>query len=133
MANPAICHIYSGNYGNILDNRRSTTGFVFMLGGAAVSWNSKRRTSSGSADSVVELNEDNQACIKLAHNPCASQRTKSMDLKCHFLRQAAQEGKTDFKYVDTKEQLADIFTKQLPSPQFMKPRAAIGRSLYKFG
>ena len=86
-----------------------------------------------SADTAVDLNEDNQACIKLAHNPCSAQRTKSMDVKYHFLRQAVQEGKINLKYVDTKNQLADIFTKQLPQPQFMALRTAIGRRYYEFG
>jgi hypothetical protein len=79
-----------------------------------------------SVDTAVDLNEDNQACIKLAHNPCSAQRTKSMDVKYHFLRQAVQEGKINLKYVDTKKQLADIFTKQLPVTQFGKLRTAIG-------
>ena len=115
---------YADNYGTPKDNRRSTTGFVFMLGGAAISWSSKRQavvacsttesehiaayTATREAiclrrmlielgetgpDTAVDLNEDNQACIKLAHNPCSAQRTKSMDVKYHFLRQAVQEGK----------------------------------------
>ena len=86
-----------------------------------------------SADTAVDLNEDNQACIKLAHNPCSAQRTKSMDVKYYFLRQAVQEGKINLKYVDTKKQLADIFTKQLPEPQFVKLRTAVGRRYYRFG
>jgi hypothetical protein len=86
-----------------------------------------------SADTAVDLNEDNQACIKLAHNPCPVQRTKSMDVKYHFLRQAVQEGKINLKYVDTKKQLADIFTKQLPVTQFVKLRTPIGRRYYQFG
>jgi hypothetical protein len=58
-----------------------------------------------------------------------------MDVKYHFLRQAVQEGKINLKYVDTKKQLADIFTsKQLPGPQFVNLRRAIGgRRYYRFG
>ena len=154
---------YADNYGNNLDNRRSTTGFVFMLGGAAISWSSKRQAvvacstteseyiaaytatreaiclrrmlielGETSVIAPVDLNEDNQACIKLAKNPCSAQRTKSMDTKYHFLRQAVQEGKINLKYVDTKEQLADIFTKMLPFPQFRKLRTEIGRRHYQF-
>jgi len=155
---------YADNYGTPKDNRRSTTGFVFMLGGAAISWSSKRQAvvacstteseyiaaytatreaiclrrmlielGETSVDTAVDLNEDNQACIKLAHNPCSAQRTKSMDVKYHFLRQAVQEGKINLKYVDTKKQLADIFTKQLPVTQFVQLRTSIGRRYYQFG
>ena len=56
-----------------------------------------------------------------------------MDVKYHFLRQAVQEGKINLKYVDTKKQLADIFTKQLPVTQFVKLRSPIGRRYYRFG
>jgi len=155
---------YADNYGTPKDHRRSTTGFVFMLGGAAISWSSKRQAvvacstteseciaaytatreaiclrrmlielGETSVDTAVDLNEDNQACIKLAHNPCSAQRTKSMDVKYHFLRQAVQEGNINLKYVDTKKQLADIFTKQLPEPQFVNLRTAIGRRYYRSG
>ena len=37
-----------------------------------------------SADTAVDLNEDNQACIKLAHNPSSAQRTKPMDHGCEI-------------------------------------------------
>ena len=40
----------------------------------------------------ITLNEDNQACIKLAENPCAAERTKSMDVKYHFLRERVADG-----------------------------------------
>jgi hypothetical protein len=49
-----------------------------------------------------------------------------------FLRQAVQEGKINLKYVDTKDQLADIFTKMLPFPQFRKLRTEIGGGHYQF-
>ena len=76
--------------------------------------------------------EITKACIKLAHGLCSAQRTKSMDVKYHFLRQAVQEGKTNLKYIDTKKQLADISTKQLPVTQFVKLRTAIGRRYYQW-
>ncbi len=34
---------YDGDWGGDLENRRSTTGFVFMIGGGAISWSSKRQ------------------------------------------------------------------------------------------
>ena len=35
-----------------------------------------------------------------------------MDVKYHSLRQAVQEERVHLKYMDTKEHLADVFTKQ---------------------
>jgi hypothetical protein len=154
---------YADNYGDDTDNRRSTTGYVFTLGGTAVSWKSTKQqvvacstaeseyiaayeasreaiclrrmlTDLGEAgsSSPVILHEDNQACIKLSENPCAAQRTKSMDVKYHFLRQAVQEGKIKLEYISTHDQLADIFTKMLPQPQFLKLRSLIGLRDYIF-
>jgi hypothetical protein len=154
---------YADNYGDETDNRRSTTGYVFTLGGTAVSWKSSKQkvvacstaeseyiaayeasreaiclrrllTDLGEAgsSSPVVLHEDNQACIKLSENPCAAQRTKSMDVKYHFLRQTVQEGKIKLEYISTHDQLADIFTKMLPQPQFLKPRTLLGLRNYIF-
>jgi hypothetical protein len=33
---------YDANWGGDLEDRRSTIGFVFMIGGRAISWSSKR-------------------------------------------------------------------------------------------
>ncbi len=46
------------------------------------------------------------------------QRTKQMDLRFFFVRDAQQEGKIDINYIETESQLADIFTKALPVHRF---------------
>ena len=63
---------------------------------------------------------DNQAAIKIASNTECNdhKRSKHIDVKFHFIRDVANCGEINIKYVQSKEQLADIFTKPLTKQQF---------------
>lgn len=63
--------------------------------------------------------EDNQSCIKLAKAPRMNPRTKYIALKYHHFRSHVKQKLIDIEYVLTTEQIADIFTKPLSSPQFV--------------
>ena len=136
------------DYGSDLDTRRSTTGYVFMLAGGAISWESRRQRTVALSTTEAEymaltaaikeaiwcrrflgdlgfpqknatrLMEDNQGCIALARNPVMHQRSKHIDIKYHFNRESVEAGVVDPKYVPTKENLADVFTKSLNRPAF---------------
>ena len=45
------------------------------------------------------------------------ERTKHIEIDCHFIKQKIQAGIMKTKHVNTKEQLADILTKGLPRSQ----------------
>ena len=63
--------------------------------------------------------EDNQGCLSLVNVPKMSPRNKYLALKYHFFRSQIGESKgVVAKYISTKEQKADIFTKGLPEAQF---------------
>ena len=63
--------------------------------------------------------EDNQGCLSLVNVPKMSPRNKYLCLKYHFFRNHVGEDKGILaRYISTKEQKADIFTKGLPGPQF---------------
>ena len=64
-------------------------------------------------DYCVPLHGDSQACIRIAGNPCLAERTKHFDVKYHWLREKVKANKVELRYVNTHEQLADIFTKPL--------------------
>lgn len=68
------------------------------------------------------LNCDNQAAIALIRNEGFHSRTKHIDVKYKFIRKATQEGTIKVVYCPTEEQLADILTKGLPKPIFVKLR-----------
>ena len=64
---------------------------------------------TGMPTSEADASEVNN---KSNHDPCPTRRAKPMDVKYSSPRQAVQEGSVHLKYVDTKEHLADVFTKQ---------------------
>jgi hypothetical protein len=64
-------------------------------------------------DYAVTLHEDSQACIKIAENPCLAERTKHFDIKYHWLREQIKKVDVKLSYINTYDQLADIFTKPL--------------------
>lgn len=66
----------------------------------------------------IVLYEDNQACISIIKNPDNIRRTKHIDIKYRFVCDKVKSGKIEVKYIDSKRQLADIFTKGLPRIMF---------------
>jgi hypothetical protein len=56
---------------------------------------------------------DNQGALAIAQNPTNYQRSKHIDIRYHFIRQAVQSGRVRIEYVPTSQQLADILTKPL--------------------
>lgn len=65
---------------------------------------------------------DNTSAINLTKNPVLHSRTKHIEIRHHFLRDHAEKEDVSFEYVNTKDKLADIFTKPLPSEPFLKIR-----------
>jgi hypothetical protein len=126
-----------------LDERKSTTGWVFTLADGAVSWRSCKQhvTALSSTDSeviaasdgtqeaiwlrrlLVDLGytqsdptpilEDNEATIKLSRNRSAPGRTKHIDVRHFFVRERTTTGEVKLMQVRTYEQPADMFTKAL--------------------
>ena len=75
--------------------------------------------------------EDNQACIKMTVNPVVSARNRHFAMRMWWLREKVEQGLITLTYVESKSQLADIFTKPLPKPIFIEIRDRImsGESL----
>ena len=69
------------------------------------------------ATTMSEVFEDNNGALTLATAPRLTPQSKFFAVKYHFFRE--QVGKTiDIKKIETKEQLADIFTKGLSRESF---------------
>jgi hypothetical protein len=66
----------------------------------------------------MEVQEDNNACIHLAHNLRGSQQAKHYELRLRFLNEHVLEKNIEFSRVDTTKQLADGFTKPLATHNF---------------
>ena len=57
--------------------------------------------------------EDNRSCIKVAKSPKFMPYTKRIALKYHHFRRFVSDGTVTIHPINTLEQTADIFTKQL--------------------
>jgi hypothetical protein len=66
----------------------------------------------------VPLLCDNESAIRMADNPVEHSRTKHIDIWYHFLRDHQQKEDIEIAYVNTHNQLADIFTKPLDGKTF---------------
>ena len=66
--------------------------------------------------------KDNNSCIELVKCPKMRPRTKHIGLKYHHFRSKVKEGLISIRYIHTKDQIADLLTKALPEPQFLKLR-----------
>jgi hypothetical protein len=62
---------------------------------------------------VIQIYEDNQACIALTKNPEDHKRTKHVQVKYHVIRDYVGKKLVEFIYCSTKSQIADMFTKGL--------------------
>lgn len=135
--------------------RRSTSAYVFMIGGGCVSWRSKLQPtvalSSAEAEYVaaaaaaqeavflrralVDLGhgqadptiiyEDNQGAIAMSENPVHRQRTKHIDVKYNFVRERVEALEIKLLYIPTAEQLADMLTKPLAKIVLARLRARV--------
>lgn len=125
------------------DDRHSTSGFVFFMADAAISWVSRQQKTVGLSSTEAEymalsdscrqlawlwtlqseigfkpqnatpLCIDNNGSIFLAVNPAHDRRTKHIDIQYHFCREFIENGHVDLFFVPTAEQRADILTKNL--------------------
>ncbi|KAI5312594.1 hypothetical protein L3X38_041767 [Prunus dulcis] len=130
------------------DDSRRTSGYAFSFGSGAFSWASVKQNtvalsiveaeyvsaSEATAHAIrlrfvlddfgemqseaTPLFCDNMSAISMAKNPVFHQRTRHINRRYHFIREALQEGVINMQFCRSEEQLADIFTKALPKDRF---------------
>ena len=86
------------------------------------------------------LFEDNKSTITMVNNDSHSQKTKHIDIRYHYIREAVQRKQLVMEHLPTKEMTSDIATKPLGPTEFLRKRplllgmtAVINRDRYDQG
>lgn len=129
------------------NTRRSVTSYVVNLGESLINWKSKKQTTvlkisveakyrsivSVVAELVqivgltkklcidialpISVYNDSKATMQIEANPVYRERTKHIEIDCYFIWEKINQGMVSTKYIATKDQPVDIFTKALSRSQ----------------
>ncbi|GJT39528.1 putative ribonuclease H-like domain-containing protein [Tanacetum coccineum] len=153
---PFVLEAYSdSDYAGANKDRKSTTGGCQFLGRRLISWQCKKQTivatSSTEAEYVAAANccgqvlwiqnqlldygynfmntkifIDNQSTICIVKNPVFHQRTKHIEIRHHFIRNANEKKLIQVLKIHTDDNVADLLTKAFDGPRFTHLMVNIG-------
>ena len=142
-----------------LDDRRSTSGYVFKVFGGPISWQSAKlktpalSTAEAEYMALTEASKeaiwwrqltdslgftqqgpttiftDSQSAMALVRAPTVRPSTKHIDIRAHFIRNVVADGQVNLCFLPTKEMTADILTKALNAAKTEQAREMLGMAM----
>nr|GEV02341.1 retrovirus-related Pol polyprotein from transposon TNT 1-94 [Tanacetum cinerariifolium] len=106
------------DYAGCKDTFKSTSGGAQFLGEKLVSWSSKKQDCTAVSTAEAEYVSLSACSIAVSCNPVQHSRTKLIAVRYHFIKEHVEKGTIELYFVKTDYQLADIFTKALPTDRF---------------
>lgn len=156
VENPELHGYSDSDWGGSNEDKKSTSGYLFTLGSAVFCWQSSKQKTVAQSTAEAEyiavcaaanqaiwlqrlLGEigfntedgvpiycDNKSAIAIGKNPVQHRRTKHIEIKYHFVREAEHKGLIQLKYCQGEVQLADLLTKALSTTRFEELRRKLG-------
>ena len=154
---PTLTGFSDADWANSVD-RKSISGYAFLLGGSLISWASKKQAtvalSSTEAETVatteaareaqwlikllkdlhkiqggaIQIYVDNQPSMALLKREGHHGRTKHIDVKYLYVQELVEHKKVELEYCPTEEMAADFLTKPLPRLKHWRCCEALGLS-----
>ena len=138
------------------DDCKSTSGYVFLAAGGAITWKSKKQTTialSSTEAEYVALSEagckacwlrnlfeelgypqefpilikgDNDGSISMVKNHQFHNRSKHIAIRWHWVRELVEQGLVSIESCRDPQQTADVLTKALPRPKHHQHTSEMG-------
>jgi rubrerythrin len=126
---------------------KSTSGWIIFVNGSVVVWKTLKQsiTAKSSAEAeyialsqavsdaiylrsilmelgyevaTIQVYEDNAAAIQIATNLVFKSKVKQVNVHYHFIRDYVRMGTVEISHIQSRDQVADMFTKGLNGPLF---------------
>lgn len=136
------------DWANCLDTRRSVGGHLYSLGSGVILWQARKQKTIATLSCKAEYTTafkaskewiwlqtlldsinhtpttpttfccDNNTAINLSEDPTLHDHVKHINIKHHFLQEHVQSNEISLSYINTNDNVADIFTKALDTNKF---------------